>query len=57
LVFARDGSFRIEDVLPGTYILHIQTPELMTVAREVVVPDIPGGRTDVPLNIGVLTIR
>jgi hypothetical protein len=57
LVFARDGSFRIEDVLPGTYTLHIQTPELMTVTREVVVPDIPGGRTDVPLNIGVLTIR
>jgi hypothetical protein len=58
------GAFSFTDVEPGTYRLHIQLhardvapslrgpgPEAIA-QREVIVPDIPGGRSDEPLDIG-----
>jgi len=58
------GAFHFTDVEPGTYRLHIQFhvraeqpslrgsgPEAIA-QREVVVPDIPGGRSDEPLELG-----
>jgi hypothetical protein len=58
------GAFSFTDVEPGTYRLHIQFhardvepslrgpgPEAIA-QREVIVPDIPGGRSDEPLDIG-----
>lgn len=57
-----DGSFRVEDVQAGTYIMNILlplTPGLApaTVKREIVVPEMPGGRSDTPLDLGVLTLQ
>jgi hypothetical protein len=57
----RDGSFRIDDVAPGTYELILkpwETPPgrrpLATATRTVVVAEIPGGRSDIPLDLGAV---
>ena len=64
-----DGSFRIEDVPAGNYRLHADVrepgngvpgtygPELANVDTEIVVPEMPGGRSDVPLNVGTIELR
>ncbi len=63
-----DGSFRVEDIVPGPYQLRIQIHQdyeeprfhafitLGTIERAMVVPEIPGGlaRTDAPLDLGLL---
>ncbi len=63
-----DGSFRAEDVEAGTYTLIIMINEppkdpygvgmgrdvIATARREVVVPAMPGGRSDEPLDLGVI---
>ena len=55
--FNDDGSFRIDDVVPGTYLLKIETPELITVSRRVVVPEILGRFMNEPLDLGSITIQ
>ena len=71
LQFDPDGSFKIDDVPAGTYELRIRvteplkpdqsayiaTPELGSLTREVVVPAMPGGRSDEPLDLGVLRLQ
>jgi hypothetical protein len=71
LQFDPDGSFEIEDVPAGTYELRIRvteplrpgqsgyiaTPELGSLTRDVVVPAMPGGRSDEPLDLGVLRLQ
>jgi len=59
LRFAPDGSFRIEDVPAGTYWLRLRVPGLPnnTFVKEVVVPEMPGGRSDLPLDLGVVTVK
>ncbi|HUW85181.1 MAG TPA: carboxypeptidase regulatory-like domain-containing protein [Phycisphaerae bacterium] len=64
----RDGSFRAEDIAAGTYILRIdveQPPKggrverdevIGSISREFVVPEMPGGRSDEPLDLGTLTL-
>jgi peroxiredoxin len=61
----RDGSFRVEDVPPGRYLLKLPFQErthedqggrLAFARAEVVVPVIPGGRSDDPLDIGAITL-
>ena len=65
-----DGQFRIEDITPGSYSLHISagsTPGLshpMThnrlegeVERDFEVPTIPGGHTDLPLDLGTMPLK
>jgi RNA polymerase sigma factor (sigma-70 family) len=61
-----DGSFRVEDVEAGSYDLIIMVNEppkdpfgvgigrevIATARREVVVPAMPGGRSDEPLDLG-----
>src|SRR5437867_5145212 len=65
---AEDGSFRIENVLSGTYQLSIHLtepsgdrlgsgPPIGNLTRDVVVPEIPGGVADEPLDLGALTIQ
>jgi RNA polymerase sigma factor (sigma-70 family) len=63
-----DGTFRFEDVEAGTYDLifvvnrpprdpsgmTIGNEAIATVRREVVVPPIPGGRSDEPLDLGTI---
>jgi peroxiredoxin len=68
LRFAEDGSFRIENVLPGTYQLSINLtepgadrfqsgPPIGNLSQEVTVAEIPGGVTDEPLDLGELTLQ
>jgi protocatechuate 3,4-dioxygenase beta subunit/peroxiredoxin len=62
-----DGTFRLDDILAGTYTLTIRANRkdasrgglVVTageVAREVVIPTMPGGRTDDPLDLGALEL-
>ncbi len=63
-----DGTFRIEDIAAGTYeILIILNKRpvnegglghepLASIRREVVVPPIPGGRSDEPLDLGAIPL-
>jgi RNA polymerase sigma factor (sigma-70 family) len=65
-----DGSFRVEDVEAGTYdlVILVQEPPrdpigvglgrnmLATARRDVVVPAIPGGRSDEPLDLGTIEV-
>jgi thiol-disulfide isomerase/thioredoxin len=66
LQFAQDGSFRIEDVPGGKYQLTIEArepggghgqhrpPPITLHSQEVQVPDPPGGRSDVPFDLGAI---
>jgi beta-lactamase regulating signal transducer with metallopeptidase domain/Tol biopolymer transport system component/5-hydroxyisourate hydrolase-like protein (transthyretin family) len=61
-----DGSFRFDDVAAGQYQLNLhfvepadslpQTP-LGFIVREVEVPEIPGGQSDEPLDLGELRLE
>jgi AhpC/TSA family len=61
-----DGTFRIEDVPEGRYVLKLPFEGLPRGTREgrqafarseVVVPEIPGGRSDEPLDIGAIPLE
>jgi len=57
--FDRSGGYRIEDVPAGHYRLTLRIPGMPDniYTREVVVPEVPGGRSDTPVNLGTLTLR
>jgi RNA polymerase sigma factor (sigma-70 family) len=70
LVLGRDGSFRIEDIEAGTYdlVIHVNEPPadpqgppsykpIGTARREVTVPEMPGGRSDEPLDLGTIPLE
>jgi len=62
-----DGTFRVENVPAGTYSMHVTVNEpgqeqfsarnLGFFSREVEVPEIPGGVSDEPLDLGTLTVK
>ena len=64
-----DGRFRIEDVSAGKYRLtaEVREPgngipgtygrELASIDTEVVVPEMPGGRSDEPLDVGTIELE
>jgi hypothetical protein len=54
-----DGSFRIEDVVPGSYGLMVSTRTGLTghASLRFSMPEIPGGRSDEPLDVGTLTLK
>ncbi|HZW31229.1 MAG TPA: sigma-70 family RNA polymerase sigma factor, partial [Isosphaeraceae bacterium] len=65
VTFRPDGSFRIEDVPAGRYVLKLPFSgngggdpfTRRAFARtDVVVPEIPGGRSDEPLDLGVIPL-
>jgi thiol-disulfide isomerase/thioredoxin len=68
LRFAQDGSFRIDDVPGGKYVLTIdprelvekrgqrQSPIIAMCRQEIEVPDSPGGRSDTPVDLGVINM-
>jgi hypothetical protein len=58
----RDGSFHIDDVRPGTYSLRIEPTDnkrnpIATAERTVVVPEMPGGRSDEPVDLGTIELK
>jgi hypothetical protein len=66
--FAADGSFRVEDVAAGAYDLQFNFTEpqgdtpgmgrpIGSLTKEVVVPEMPGGRSDEPLDLGELKLQ
>ena len=56
--FDRTGGYRIEDVPAGHYRLTLRIPGFPdNITREVVVPEVPGGRSNAPVNLGTLTLR
>jgi beta-lactamase regulating signal transducer with metallopeptidase domain/uncharacterized GH25 family protein len=71
LLFERDGSFRVEDVPAGTYELRLRVTEppksrqdqwrprneIASFSREVIVPEMPSGRSDEPLDLGRLSLK
>jgi thiol-disulfide isomerase/thioredoxin len=68
LQFAQDGSYRIDDVPGGKYELTIdlreldekrgqlKSPLLALFRHDIVVPDSPGGRSDIPLDLDVINM-
>ncbi len=61
-----DGTFRVEDVPPGRYILKVPFEGVSRSSREghqafahseVIVAEIPGGRSDEPLDIGAVPLE
>ncbi len=69
VILDKDGSFRIEDVQAGTYNLNfvvLQPPlvpnapstkqAMATARRDVTVPEMPGGRSDEPLDLGAIPL-
>lgn len=63
--WSEDGAFRIDDVVPGRYQLTLMFMEpsdsfpqtsIGSISREVEVPEIPGGQTDEPLDLGELKL-
>lgn len=63
-VVAADGSFRVEDIPAGTYVLKIgvmvgslDARRYAEFTKEFVVPEMPGGRSDTPLDLGTVTLQ
>jgi hypothetical protein len=69
VILDKDGSFRIEDVQAGTYDLNFVVLEpprvpndpptdqaIATARREVTIPEMPGGRSDEPLDLGAIPL-
>jgi hypothetical protein len=61
-----DGSFRVEEMPPGEYELNVLVKHWLTpksavwngvLHHEFTVPEIPGGYTDEPLNLGELELQ
>ena len=54
-----DGSFRIEDVVPASYRLMISVRTGLTghATHTFSIPEIPGGRSDKPLDVGTLELE
>ncbi len=67
LNFAKDGSFRIDDVPGGKYRMRIDlreagenrfsAPRIASLQKEIEVPDAPGGRSDEPLDLGTIELQ
>lgn len=66
LVIGPGGSFRVEDVPAGRYELRIQVltsrndPRAglaASLTHEFIIPEMPGGRSDKPLDLGKLTLK
>ncbi len=60
-----NGSFSIEDVPAGTYSLQVSAPisdptsgslRRAELTREIRVPEMAGGRSDIPLNLGRIVV-
>lgn len=68
VAIAADGSFRVEDIEAGAYVLtislRIPNPAQPTglgktgqITKEFTIGEMPGGRSDTPMDLGTLTIQ
>jgi peroxiredoxin len=65
IIFNPDGSFRIDDLVPGRYQIQFRKHltennfgiDMVESWKEFTVPEIPGGRSDEPLDIGVVAAK
>jgi len=68
VAIAADGSFRVEDVEPGTYVLNVTLripnpaqpvgpSRSFQITKEFVIGEMAGGRSDTPQDLGTLTIQ
>jgi hypothetical protein len=72
LDFAPDGSFKIDDVIPGTYELSIRVSDpkapmvgapaglyqtINSLTKEIVIPEIPAGADSTPYDLGELELN
>jgi protocatechuate 3,4-dioxygenase beta subunit len=67
LVFSDDGSFRVDAVPPGSYVLRVAPTEpgeqqfqgkpLGNLQKEIVVPEAPANQRDTPFDLGTLELR
>jgi hypothetical protein len=68
VAIAADGSFRVEDIEAGTYLLTITSripdpgrpggpSKTYEVTKEFTIGEMPSGRSDTPLDLGALTIQ
>ena len=48
-----DGSFRIDEIESGAYVLHVRVKRFAELVRDVIVPEPGGARVD----LGVLTLK
>ncbi len=56
LYLREDGSFRIDEVQPGTYELEVRVPGCIKLVRDVIVPE-PTSRREGAIDLGTLTIE
>jgi hypothetical protein len=70
LRFQPDGSFHVDDVLPGSYSVYLQASvpsgdpnrgfsqtTIGSLSKEIVVPEAGAGESDDPLDLGELEVR
>ncbi len=46
-----DGSFRVDEVQPGTYVLHVRVPFFAKLSREMSIPELMAGQAGTPVNL------
>ena len=52
-----DGSFRVDEVEPGSYVLHVRNRGFSELVRNVEIPKPIGGPQDEPVDLGILSLK
>jgi RNA polymerase sigma factor (sigma-70 family) len=52
-----DGSFRVDEIQPGAYELHVQLSGIPKLVRQVVIPEAAGNQSDKAVDLGSLTVE
>ena len=52
-----DGSFRVDEVQPGAYELHVRVKGFSELTRDVTVAEPAAGKTGPPVDLGALTLK
>jgi hypothetical protein len=52
-----DGSFRVDEVQPGSYVLHVRGPFFAKFSREISIPEPAAGQRTTPVDLGSLALK